>query len=372
MQDINAFQRDCRKSDLRLDAVPDHICRKLLISNLIGKYLVVAEYISCRFDTSLINSMDHHKQAVQDNLDQFNSLGEQYEKLPGSRAFAYLIAKALLELDPLAARKDSTDSPKTVGNPDAEDGGFNERFLPGVKNFNKNFPNCPIKPGATILDFACGPGILDRLLVPYLKEEDTRSEIVGVDINGGFLNRFKSQLDAVTKDSSISTKIVKADILSEEAEADIRPLEGSADVIVCSLAYHHFHDFGAMTKKLASFLKPGGWLYIVDFYREMAGAEVLKDFKGVRHSVISPESLNEALEFGGLERHSSAVELTTKAWVPQKFVANLPLEAKKLERGELRTGTHDGVDTCVVEWKLMVAIGRNEKTKRKREEEGQL
>ncbi|EDK37911.2 hypothetical protein PGUG_02009 [Meyerozyma guilliermondii ATCC 6260] len=302
--------------------------------------------------------MDHHKQAVQDNLEQFSSLGEHYENLPGSRAFAYSIAKAVLELDPLATRNNSTNSPKTVGNPDAEDGGFNESILPSVKNFNSNFPNCPIKPGATILDFACGPGILDRIFVPYLEAKDKASKIVGVDINEGFLNRFKSQLDVITKDSSIWTKIVKADILSDEAEADIRPLESSADVIVCSLAYHHFHDFGAMTKKLASFLKPGGWLYIVDFYREIAGAEVSKDFKGVRHSVISPESLNEALEFAGLEKNTSAVELSTKAWVPQNFVANSPVEAKKLEAGEMRTGINDGVETCVVEWKIMVAIGR--------------
>lgn len=302
--------------------------------------------------------MDHHKQAVQDNLEQFDSLGEQYEKLPGSRAFAYLIAKALLELDPLAARKNTTDSPKTVGDPDAEDGGFNENILPSVKTFRTNFPNCPIKPGATILDFACGPGVLDRIFVPFLEGGSTTSEIVGVDINEGFLNRFKSELDLITKGYLISTRIVKADILSAEAEEDIRPLESSADVVVCSLAYHHFHDFGAMTKKLASFLKPGGWLYIVDFYREIAGAEVLKDFKGVRHSVITPESLNEALDLGGFESNSSAVELSTKAWVPQKFVANLPVEAKKLQNGELRTGIQNGVESCVVEWKIMVAIGR--------------
>ena len=92
--------------------------------------------------------------------------------------------------------------------------------------------------------------------------------------------------------------------------------------------------------------------------REIAGAEVLKDFKGVRHSVISPESLNEALEFAGLEKNTSAVELSTKAWVPQNFVANLPVEAKKLEAGEMRTEINDGVETCVVEWKIMVAIGR--------------
>ncbi|KAJ7778727.1 S-adenosyl-L-methionine-dependent methyltransferase [Mycena maculata] len=86
-----------------------------------------------------------------------------------------------------------------------------------------------------VLDYACGIGIVSRRLAPHCKT------LLGVDISQGM--------------------VVRAELKGEATE-----LGGTKfDVVVCSPAYHHLADIAAATRVLASFLKPGGALLVVDF-----------------------------------------------------------------------------------------------------------
>jgi len=53
------------------------------------------------------------------------------------------------------------------------------------------------------------------------------------------------------------------DVLSL-AEEEIPEELKEADVVVCSMAYHHIEDIGHTSRVLASLLKKGGHLFVVD------------------------------------------------------------------------------------------------------------
>ncbi|KAG6898456.1 hypothetical protein C0993_006790 [Termitomyces sp. T159_Od127] len=125
----------------------------------------------------------------------------------------------------------------------------------------------------TVLEFACGTGLVSRELAPYTKR------IVGVDISQGMVDQF-------------NTRVRNQGIPPEEMQAFRAELRGEAgelgdekfDVLIvsirlqhpqhltdpllkivqCASAYHHFPDIDAVTRILVHFLKPGGVLLVID------------------------------------------------------------------------------------------------------------
>ncbi|KAG5634465.1 hypothetical protein H0H81_001848 [Sphagnurus paluster] len=105
----------------------------------------------------------------------------------------------------------------------------------------------------TIMEYACGTGLVSRELAPYVRR------IVGVDISQGMVDQF-------------NLRVNNQGIQKEEMEAFCAELKGEPgelrdekfDVVVCASAYHHFKDISDVTRILAYFLKPGGALLVVD------------------------------------------------------------------------------------------------------------
>ena len=54
-------------------------------------------------------------------------------------------------------------------------------------------------------------------------------------------------------------------LASDEIPKEIQ----NADVIVCSMAYHHIEDINLASKVLASLLKIGGHLLVVDLFESL-------------------------------------------------------------------------------------------------------
>ncbi|KAG8954707.1 hypothetical protein FRC04_011140 [Tulasnella sp. 424] len=109
----------------------------------------------------------------------------------------------------------------------------------------------------TVLDFACGTGIVSRRLAPYCLS------ITGADISENMIELYnKFAQDTPDKDKMEGYVF---DLLSPAQSSEEKSLKGMLfDVIVCAQAYHHFEDVTDATKKLASYLKPSGSLFIVD------------------------------------------------------------------------------------------------------------
>lgn len=121
-------------------------------------------------------------------------------------------------------------------------------------------------PASTVVvDFACGTGTLisdatvDVGLISQGLEPYTR-KIVGVDISAGMVDAYNQK--ARKNGLEERMKAVCADILAPGAE--IREELRNVDVVVCSMSYHHIEDIVNATKVLASLLKKGGHLLVVD------------------------------------------------------------------------------------------------------------
>ena len=97
-------------------------------------------------------------------------------------------------------------------------------------------------------------GLISQALEPYTRK------VVGVDISAGMVDAYNQK----ARKSGIDERMmaVCADILAPGAE--IREGLRNVDVVVCSMSYHHIEDIVNTTKVLASLLKKGGHLLVVD------------------------------------------------------------------------------------------------------------
>ncbi|CAE7078154.1 unnamed protein product [Rhizoctonia solani] len=120
-----------------------------------------------------------------------------------------------------------------------------------------------------VMDFACGTGMISQHLAAHAKK------IIGVDISPNSVD-FYNERAAKQGVSPNEMKAICAD-LTERGKTEHDLFDGiQFDVIVCSGAYHHFDDINAMTKILASYLKPGtGVLAVIDILTSTEAASLL-------------------------------------------------------------------------------------------------
>lgn len=96
---------------------------------------------------------------------------------------------------------------------------------------------------ARVVDLGCGDGGLTRLCL-----ERGASTVSAVDISERML------AEARSRTSSDRVEFIKSSI--EDFTID----QGSADVVLSSLALHYVEDFDHLAQQIAGWLRPGGWL----------------------------------------------------------------------------------------------------------------
>jgi len=111
-----------------------------------------------------------------------------------------------------------------------------------------------------LLDYACGPGMISRGLAPYVKE------VIGMDISEKMVEEYNQQVYNQGIPRSEMHAIL-CDICGVDAgEVTSKPEYSNFDIVVCSLALHHFPDPALAIDRLVERLKPQtGVLLIVDF-----------------------------------------------------------------------------------------------------------
>lgn len=311
-----------------------------------------------------------HKESINANLQEFTAeFGIWYDNLDATKALSLLFSKTLLEFNVESSRKSLEDSSIVLGNtdPNVEANGFTrENILPEVDDFKTTFPKSLFKPGVKVLDFACGTGIVTQHLAPYLRDDKKKSEIVGLDISEGLLQSFDVRAKEMNKYDGVNVTSCKADILDPDFEHDY---DNKFDIIFSTIAYHHIENYRDATKKLVTFLRPGGWLLIVDFYNE--DVESVSPERPVTASVrhmggLKISALNETLgDYCGLEQVSSAREFRTYLWEPAPFIeSHCPQEyIDKLHSNSLpfKTGSK-GEKLYLIESSVILAIGQKKPT----------
>ena len=113
--------------------------------------------------------------------------------------------------------------------------------LKGAGEWRTLKPMLPDFAGRDVLDLGCGYG----WHCAYAAEHGARS-VLGLDISRKML--------AVAREQHAASVIEYRQAAMEDADF----AEGSFDVVLSSLAFHYVVDFGALVRKTARWLRPGG------------------------------------------------------------------------------------------------------------------
>lgn len=289
-----------------------------------------------------------HKDAINENLQSFNEkVANEYDKRPSTQVLCLIFAKILLEYDPNTPRKSPEQSDQMFGNSDLDNNGLTiENTLPQQSIL--------FKEGVRVLDFACGTGIVTEKLLPYIKG----GEVTGIDINDYFLDIFNTRM----KSHNANFKSANIDILHPQENID--SYTGYFDLIVCSISYHHLDDYESVTKKLATFLRPGGYLFIIDFYNSDVESKATNS-GAVRHmGGLKISALEQTFSNSGLCDISVAREIKTPIWQQDHFILNHCDEEtiKNFRNQKLPSMTDkNGNKLYLINSEIVMAVGRARK-----------
>ncbi|WP_457624168.1 class I SAM-dependent methyltransferase [Persephonella sp.] len=104
-----------------------------------------------------------------------------------------------------------------------------------------------------VMDIGAGTGTVDMILSDHVRE------IVAFDLSQGMLDVFRQKIERSGKNN---IRIYKKDIFSEDFP------EKDFDLVITSMTFHHLKDPVSALNRLKGYLKKGGYIAIIDLYRE--------------------------------------------------------------------------------------------------------
>jgi ubiquinone/menaquinone biosynthesis C-methylase UbiE len=169
-----------------------------------------------------------------------------------------------------------------------------------------------LRPGAVVLDVACGPGSVTRLVAQRL---GPTGRVLGCDFSAAMLELARGK--AMPSEA--------ASVEYAEAPADALPLEAeSFDVAVCQQGLQFFPSQSAALDELYRVLRPGGrlgiavwsaiddspvFLAMYDALREAAGGELADRYREGPWGLAEADDLRDLIAAAGFE--DVQVELRT-------------------------------------------------------------
>ncbi len=114
------------------------------------------------------------------------------------------------------------------------------------------------QPSNTMLDVACGGGIVVCAFAPYVQHA------TGIDMTPAMLERARR----LAGDRNI------ANVTFDQADAQALPYPDAAfDIVVTRFSFHHFLDPLAVLREMRRVTAPGGRIVVVDMYASEDGAK---------------------------------------------------------------------------------------------------
>ena len=155
------------------------------------------------------------------------------------------------------------------------------------------------KNATTLLDYACGTGMISRALGPYV------TKITAIDLSSKMVERYTE----LARESEIPTvkdaKVMEGNLLAEAQPS--KELSGPElydfDIAAICAGFHHFADPDKAIERLAQRLRIGGVLLIVDFVEDEKGGWSGAP-NGAEHTIhkhgFSEKEMRELMEGQGL------------------------------------------------------------------------
>jgi SAM-dependent methyltransferase len=167
-----------------------------------------------------------------------------------------------------------------------------------------------LAPGGRVLDAGCGPGEVLSLLAGRV---GPRGELCGIDDSPRWIEHCRARSEA---ESWPATRLLEGRL---EEVGDDGSLDGRFDGIFCRWVLSFPPDPGAIVRRLARWLRPGGTLVVVDYNHE--GISLYPHSEGFLAVVRATRAWYEsrggsAFVAGDLPRHLRAAGLELTAELP--------------------------------------------------------
>lgn len=260
-------------------------------------------------------SHPNHQDSIAANKESFAHKGKVYDARDDIQTLTDFFAASLVTFDPSALRKtvDETETGLTA----------EEVHAQFAKLTPHNVESKLIRPNTKIIDFACGTGLVGEKIAPFI----AHGQFTGVDISDTMLDIFDARAARLEKKwPGLEMRSMCGDVLDPKLDTDA--LKDWADILICTLAFHHIHSVEEVATVLKSFVRPGGYIFVYDFYNEdLDDAEQtnlgeVPEFlakKGVARHGLSTAQLLRCFERGCADV-SVAREAKVKLWVEDRFV----------------------------------------------------
>jgi ubiquinone/menaquinone biosynthesis C-methylase UbiE len=170
------------------------------------------------------------------------------------------------------------------------------------------------KPGATVLDVACGPGNVTRALAAGTADHGL---VVGIDLSATMLARAVADTYHSDPLTGARPRPPAAQVAYVRGSAvDLPFREGSFDAVCCFGALYLFDDPWTAIDGMTGVLKPGGAAVVLTLRRPPAtrlAAAAVEQLTGVR--LFGPGEVTEALSARGF------VEIRQRSYALMQFVS---------------------------------------------------
>jgi ubiquinone/menaquinone biosynthesis C-methylase UbiE len=175
------------------------------------------------------------------------------------------------------------------------------------------------QPGESLLDLACGTGLVTFAFAPILQPQlqdnngtgGKKGKIVGVDISSGMLSIAREKLrTSIEKGKDFEIEFVEHDITDLGGVEELRGMEGRFNIITICSAMVLLDEPGEALKNWVKHLKIGGRVVLdVPHPRSMLALKILSDIApsfsipmlGNRSWITGPDSLSSLMSSAGLD-----------------------------------------------------------------------
>ncbi|PNP74131.1 hypothetical protein FNYG_12505 [Fusarium nygamai] len=160
------------------------------------------------------------------------------------------------------------------------------------RGIRERIPFIGVKQDARFLDYACGTGMLSRVLAQHT------SEAIGIDLSEDMVRVYNAQAQSQgSSRQAYQGNLADPKDPSPSAFADSKFFR--FDVAGVGLGFHHFDKPDLASKQLAERLNPGGVLFIIDFVAHKIDPKDAA-LRGITHHGFIEDEIKKMFEDAGL------------------------------------------------------------------------